>query len=213
MRSTASVEACRRSLGRPSTKPRRRRDDPGAHAAVEVALDALGHRVASAGRRRSASTSSPSRSARAHRCGSSSRPWSANSASCIAQNAPCSAGRLGRAGGGPRARVLGAHREVAEDDPQRPLAQPRVAARRSTGTRSRRRRRPAARRPAPRTWSAGPSGGSGARAEPLRPPASASKIRFAPGQVAGRSAPRSSTRRSPSGPMITSARCGKPPAW
>ena len=67
----------------------------------------------------------PERSARAHRCGSSSRPWSANSASCIAQNAP--AGRPPRPRRRrPGARVAGADREVPERDPQRQLAQPQL---------------------------------------------------------------------------------------
>ena len=60
-----------------------------------------------ASERRSASkraTSRPSRSARSHRCGSSSRPWSANSASCIGQNAPWQRRGLGRAGRGVPAR-------------------------------------------------------------------------------------------------------------
>ena len=43
------------------------------------------------GRPRSGRRPGPSRSARAHRCGSSRRPWSANSASCISQNSPCAA--------------------------------------------------------------------------------------------------------------------------
>ena len=65
---------------------RRRRRDAGADAAAEVGPD----RPSASGARRSASkrsTSRPRRSARAHRCGSSSRPWSANSASCMSQNA------------------------------------------------------------------------------------------------------------------------------
>ena len=67
----------------------RRRD----HAALTPARNDAFTRASTVSERRSASkraTSSPSVSARAHRCGSSSRPWSANSASCIAQNAPCS---------------------------------------------------------------------------------------------------------------------------
>ena len=76
-------------------------------------------RAATAGSRRSASKrarSSPSRSARAHRCGSSSRPWSANSASCIGQNASWRpAASAAQAAANARG-CAAADREVAERD-------------------------------------------------------------------------------------------------
>ena len=79
--------------------------------------------------RRSASkrsTSSPSRSARAHRCGSSSRPWSANSASCIGQNAPCRAAASAAQAAACARGCERAHREVPEAQLHAQLAQPRV---------------------------------------------------------------------------------------
>ena len=120
-----STTACR---ARPARVQRavqergRRRDHAGAHAGAERRLDRRDHRVRAA-IGVEARDVEPERSARAHRCGSSSRPWSANSASCIGQNAPCSAAASAAQAAGAGARVRGPHREVPEADAHRVLAQ------------------------------------------------------------------------------------------
>ena len=88
--------------------------------------------------------------------------------------------------------------------PRSPPAAPRT--RRRTGTRSRRRRSPGGRRP--RTWSSGPTGGSGAELRSLRTARRRSGSRRAdrPG-----ARPRWLQRTVPSGSTMTRARCGKPP--
>ena len=142
---------------------RRRRRGAGAQRVADVAPDAVGRRVGRGGRPRSGRGRARARGTRSHRCGSSRRPWSAYSASCNGQNAPCSAAASAACASAHRARVLGLQREVAEDDARdRRRARGARARRRSAGRRSRRRGRRAARRPAPRTWSSARSGGTGA---------------------------------------------------
>ena len=118
-------------------------------------------------------------------------------------------GRLGRAGGGQRPRVARAHREVAEGDAQRQPASRGLdrGAERALVVPVDDHQRGAA---GPRTRSSGPSGGSGAEPRSVRPrAASASKIRLAPGRSPGEGASWLQ-RTTPSGPISTSARCGKP---
>ena len=144
-------------------------------------------RSATASERRSASkraTSSPSRSARAHRCGSSSRPWSANSASCIGQNAPWRAAASAAQAAASARGWLERDREVAEGDAHRALAQARLERRAERALVVAVDDRPARAAPAPATWSSGPSGGSGAEPS-AQEPSSASKMRFAPGRSPG----------------------------
>ena len=84
-RSSDSSASGRPGVALAVDEQRRRGGDAGAHArrgSRPRCARSTGSERRSASKR---STSSPSRSARAHRCGSSSRPWSANSASCISQ--------------------------------------------------------------------------------------------------------------------------------
>ena len=114
------------------------------------------------------STSRPSRSARAHRCGSSNRPGSANSASCIGQNAPCRpAASAAQAAAWARGWLVRTGKWRKQTRSARPRSRPRAP--RRTGIRSRRRRSTAgARRPADVVL--GPGRGSGAEVRSLRRP-------------------------------------------
>ena len=77
--------------------------------------------------------------------------------------------RLGRACRRPGPRVTRAHREVTEHPPEPHARRAAGAARRSTGTRSRRTRSPAARRAARVTWSSGDGAGTGAEPRSVKP--------------------------------------------
>ena len=114
-------------------------------------------------------------------------------------------GRRGRAGGS-RGRGSGGRRRAAAARAGAPRAP------RRTGTRSPRRRRPAALPPAPGRDRRGRRAAAVPSRAPLRPAAasSASKIRFAPGRSPGEAASWLHWTTA-SGPIITSARCGKPP--
>ena len=139
---------------------RRRAGDAAQVGRVDVLGDPGGAACRLAGRSRNRSTSRPSSLgvAAPGRAGRSSSWW-ASSRSCISQNAPCSAGGLGRLGGelgaaGARRSAAGAARRSGRRR-SRPAARGRPARpARSTGTRSRRTRRPSpARRSGPRMWS------------------------------------------------------------
>ena len=96
------------------------------------------------------SRSSPSARARSHRCGSSSRPWSANSESCISQKRPWR--RPPRPRRRPATRADGwSGREDGGTPAAAGVPAIRASARRRTGTRSRRTRSPARRPAGPRT--------------------------------------------------------------
>ena len=161
-----AAQSVRRPGGRPRMQlpgvhERRARRHAGAHRGAHVAPHARGRLVVAAvaleARRRRGRA--PRRAA--HRCGSSRRPWSAKSASCIGQNAPCRAAasaaareRRARAGAWPSARSGGRRRgparsrsrscgeraeragEVAVDDDQRRVRRARGRGRRapSAGT-------------------------------------------------------------------------------
>ena len=94
--SFGTVTRCTRTVVRarfgPGMAPPSREDGRGGRdARADAATELRSHAIGDGCERRSASKrsrSSPRRSARAHRCGSSSRPWSSNSASCIGQKAP-----------------------------------------------------------------------------------------------------------------------------
>ena len=161
----------------------------------EVALHAARAPLRSGGRRRSASTSSPSRSARAHRCGSSSRPWSAKSASCIGQNAP--------AAPRPRRRTPPARRAGAWTSPgsggtraaTEPGSRRCVLERAEVALEVARRRSPAAPPPAPRTWSSGATRRDRCGAEVGQRGVEPVEDQVRAGQVARDGRPASSTAR------------------
>ena len=183
---------CRRHTGAHLAvhEQRRRRHHPGADAALEVALHPRGHRLASGGRRRSARRRARALARAPTGAGPRAAPGRRTARRASPRSAPWSAGRLGRARGRPRARVLRAHREVAEAPARAGRREPRVQRARSTGTRSRRRRSPAARRPRrARGRRARAAGAARCRGRSGRSAAaaSASKIRFAPGSSPGRS--------------------------
>ena len=118
-----------------------------------------------------------------------------------------SAGRLGGAGGGVGARVARATGKWRNATRRSQLAS-RARAPRRTGTRSRRRRSPRA--PSGRGRGRPGRPAAAARSRGAQEPSSASKMRFAPGRSPGECglvAP----AHAASGPIRTSARCGKPP--
>ena len=171
-------------------------------------------RASTASERRSASkraTSSPSRSARSHRCGSSSRPWSANRLSCISQKRALQGRRLGGAGRGPGARVAGADGEVAEGHAQRQLAQAQLERGAERALEVGVDDRPGAPPPGRARDRPGPTGGTGAEPRSLRRPGPRARRRsgWRPGRSPGESAwwLHSTT---PSAPISTSARSGMP---
>ena len=211
----AAVDAPRARPGR--GEHGRRGHHAGAHAGAEVALDPLARRRRCGGRRRTAPGPAPARCARRHRCGSSSRPWSANRRSCISQKRPWTRGGLGGAGGRPGARVAGADREVAEHHLHRQALQPAVqgGAERALEVgvldHQRRLRRAPAVVVGPRLRG---RARSRARSPAARRSAAAGRRRSGwPRADRPATAPDSSTARRRRGRSITSARWGKPPGW
>ena len=177
---------------RPSTNGRRR-DHAGADAALEVALHARGDGIGAA-----VGVEALDVEARAARraptgAGPPGAPWSAYSASCISQKRPCSAAASAAQAAAQARGCFDLHREVAER-PARRARSSRSCSDRAVralvvGVDDHQRRH--GRSAGPVRWSSGPSGGSGALPSPLiatsraaQRAASASKIRFAPGQLA-----------------------------
>ena len=167
--------------------------DAGPEPVLEVSAPAppTASERASASKR---SRSSPRLWARSHRCGSSRRPWSANSASCIGQNAPCCAGGLGRAGRRPGARMAWSAPGSGGSTPAR-VVQPQVERRavRALEVRVDDHQRGAL-RPAQAVVGVRGRGWRRAQVGQARRRRSPSKIRLAPGRSPGE-APRSSTAR------------------
>ena len=107
---------------------------------------------------------------------------------------------------------LRADREVAEADADVQRPQPQLERPRSTGTRSRRRRSTSGAPSGPRTRSVRPdAAGPAPRSEVASDVSEPVEDQVDAGQIAGRRRLVAPLARRASGPVITSARCGKPP--